>query len=98
METRTMSSEEDLLRKVSALLAKAEGTDNEHEASAFFEKAHELMVRYASDEARVRAEQVRINGRRLEEPVVEDYMFSSYAHHAQAKEDLLDMVAKAHSV
>lgn len=91
-------SEQDLLRKVSALLAKAEGTDNEHEASAFFEKAHEMMVTYAIDEARVRAEQRKIAGARIEEPIVEDFMFSSYAHHAQAKATLLAMIAKSQSV
>lgn len=92
-----MTDEADLLRKIQGLLAKAEGTDNEHEASAFFDKAHELMVKYAIDEARVRAEAKRLGTYRTE-PLVEDFMFSSYGHHAQAKESLLDMVAKSHSV
>lgn len=90
--------EQDLLRKVGGLLAKAEGTDNEHEANAFFEKAHELMVRYAIDEARVRESQRKVLGRQIEEPVLEEYMLSSYAHHATAKLDLLVAVAKHHSV
>lgn len=93
-----MADEQDLLRKIGLLLKKAEGTDNEHEASAFFEKAHELMVRYAIDEARVRAEHQRTHGRPADEPVVEDYMFSSYAHHAKAKEVLLSVAAGAQSV
>lgn len=91
-------SEADLMRKISGLLAKAEGTDNENEAKAFFEKAYELMAKHAVDEARIRAERKRIQGNRIEEPVVEDYMFSSYAHHAGAKGALFEMVAKAHSV
>ena len=32
--------------KIAALLRKAECTDNEHEASAFFAKAEELMIKY----------------------------------------------------
>jgi hypothetical protein len=90
--------EADLLRKVSALLAKAEGTDNENEAAAFFEGAHTLMVRYAIDEARVRRAQQEAKGRPVEEPVLEDYMFSTYAHHAQAKQELLIVVLNARSV
>lgn len=46
-----MSQSEDLLRKVRALLQKAERTDNEHEADAFYEAAQRLMVKYALDEA-----------------------------------------------
>lgn len=90
--------EQDLMRKVQALLAKAEGTDNEHEADAFFAKANDLMVRYAIDEERVRAEMRRTRNGVIEEPVVEDYMFSSYAHHATAKQQLFQTVAKTQSV
>lgn len=89
--------EQDLLRKISGLLAKAEGTDNEFEATAFFEKAQEMMVEYAIDEARVRAAQ-RAGNRPVESPVKEDFMFSSYDHHAVAKTDLLGYIARAHSV
>lgn len=89
--------EQDLLRKISGLLAKAEGTDNEHEANAFFEKAFDLMTRHAIDEARVREAQ-KVGNRPVEEPVRENYMFSSYAHHAEAKKDLLFSVAKHLSV
>jgi len=46
----------DLENKISALLRKAERTDNEHEAAAFFAKAEELMIKHGlehltSDEA-----------------------------------------------
>lgn len=92
------SREADLLRRISGLLKKAEGTDNEHEAKAFFEKAHELMVRHAIDEARVRAEQRRAAGAPVTVPVVLDYMYSSYAHHATAKQDLLAAICSSHWV
>lgn len=46
----------DYLLRIRALLTKAEGTDNEHEAAAFLAKAHELMVRHSIDEAKVRAD------------------------------------------
>lgn len=93
-----MTDDADLMRKIQGLLRKAEGTDNEHEASAFFEKAHELMVKYAIDEARLRAEAKRTGTYRGADVVMENYMFSSYGHHAQAKESLLSMVADSHSV
>jgi hypothetical protein len=89
--------EQDLLRKVQALLKKAEGTDNANEAETFFAKANELMVKYAIDEETVRAE-MRRAGKGVEEPVVENFMFSSYAHHAKAKEALFVAVAKSQAV
>lgn len=90
--------EPEILRKVGLLLKKAEGTDNPNEAETFYAKAHELMVRYAIDEQRARLLAQKDSNRPIEEPVVEKYMFSSYAHHANAKEVLLSMVARAHSV
>lgn len=89
--------DQELTRKIGLLLAKAEGTDNEAEASAFFGKAYELMTRYAIDEARVRAV-ARASARSVEEPVVEEYMYSSYAHHAKAKQELFDQVCKSQGV
>jgi hypothetical protein len=86
------------MRKISGLLAKAEGTDNEHESKVFFEKAYELMTKHAVDEARLRQARKSAANGRIEEPVVEDYMFASYAHHAEAKAVLFEMVCKAHSV
>lgn len=41
---------EDVIRKIQALLAKAESTTHEEEADAFFAKAQELMVKHAIDE------------------------------------------------
>ena len=45
-----MTKTEKTLDKVSALLAKAESTDSEHEASALREKAYELMARYGIEQ------------------------------------------------
>ena len=39
-----------IIDKISKLLTKAEGTDNEAEAQTFFEKAHDLMREYAIEE------------------------------------------------
>ena len=44
----------DTARKIGALLAKAERTDNPHEAEAFTRKAEALMVKYRIDEAMAR--------------------------------------------
>lgn len=46
---------EDMIRKITALLAKAESTQYEAEADAFIAKAQELMMRHAVDEAMLRA-------------------------------------------
>lgn len=42
---------QDITEKVALLLAKAEGTDNPHEAEAYTRKAEELMLKHGIDEA-----------------------------------------------
>lgn len=81
----------DMLAKVRALLAKAEGTSFPAEAEAFTAKAQELMSRYAIDEAMIaasadlgRADPSMSVGRvHLDEPYV------------QQKADLLHLIAQA---
>ena len=56
---------------VGKLLAQAEGTDNEHEAAAFVERAQQLATEHAVDLERARARQ-RDRHRRPEEPLEQD--------------------------
>src|SRR6266576_632804 len=46
----TTTEQDKLYNKIRGLLRKAEGTDNEHEASSFYDKAQQLIMRYAIDE------------------------------------------------
>ncbi len=46
-----------LVDRVGKLLAQAEGTDNEHEAAAFVERAQQLATAYAVDLERARQRQ-----------------------------------------
>lgn len=46
-----MSEDESRLAKIRALLAKAEGTDNQHEAEAFTAKAAELISKWGLEDA-----------------------------------------------
>ena len=61
-----------LVDRVGKLLAQAEGTDNEHEAAAFVERAQQLATTYAVDLERARARQRDRQGRRTEEPLEQD--------------------------
>ena len=56
---------------VGKLLAQAEGTDNEHEAAAYVERAQQLATVHAVDLERARARQ-RDRHRRPEEPLDQD--------------------------
>lgn len=91
-------TENDIIRKISGLLAKAEGTDNEHEAAAFFEKAQELMIKHAIEEAQVRADKIARDGRKVENPIQVDFMYATNDAHAKGKIALVQAVAKAHHV
>jgi hypothetical protein len=49
----TTTEQDALYNKIRGLLRKAEGTDNEHESEAFYNKAQELIMRYAIDEEKM---------------------------------------------
>lgn len=67
-----MTADDRLVDRVGKLLAQAEGTDNEHEAAAFVERAQQLATAYAVDLERARARQRDRHGRREEEPLAQD--------------------------
>lgn len=85
-----------VIERVQALLAKAERTDNEHEADAFYAKAQELMLRHALDEAAVRA----AGGREAAgtEPVVDRFVFSTDDRFRPGKLTLLMGIARTNRV
>lgn len=61
-----------LVDKVGKLLAQAEGTDNEHEAAAFVERAQQLATVHAVDLERARLRQRERQGRQGDEPLQQD--------------------------
>lgn len=91
-----MANEQDTVRKIQGLLAKAQATDIKAEADAFFAKAEELMLRYAIDEARVRQ---FVNDRDKEsKPIMEVYAYSTTDNNAVGKMRLMHAVADGHRV
>jgi hypothetical protein len=92
----TPTAEQDMVRKVQGLLAKAERTDIKAEADAFFAKAEELMLRYAIDEARL----AEFRGVKAAEskPVMETYTYSTTDNNAVGKMDLIHAAARGHRV
>lgn len=58
--------------RIGKLLAQAEGTDNEHEASAFVERAQRLATEHAVDLERARARQRDAQGRRPVQTLEQD--------------------------
>ncbi|HWG94997.1 MAG TPA: DUF2786 domain-containing protein, partial [Mycobacteriales bacterium] len=67
-----MSDGDRLVDKVGKLLAQAEGTDNEHEAAAFVERAQALATAHAVDLELARARQRDRHRRGTEEPLVQE--------------------------
>ncbi len=61
-----------LVDRIGKLLAQAEGTDNEHEAAAFVERAQQLATTYAVDLELARARQQQRARRGADEPLVQE--------------------------
>jgi hypothetical protein len=61
-----------LVDRVGKLLAQAEGTDNEHEAAAFVERAQQLATAYAVDLELARRRQQERQSRGTQEPLVQE--------------------------
>ena len=72
VQTGGPDGDERLADKVGKLLAQAEGTDNEHEAAAFVERAQQLATAHAVDLERARQRQRSRQARGTEEPMVQE--------------------------
>ena len=68
----TLEGGDRLVDKVGKLLAQAEGTDNEHEAAAFVERAQALATAHAVDLELARARQRDKHRRQSGEPLVQE--------------------------
>ena len=67
-----MTESDRLVDRVGKLLAQAEGTDNEHEAAAFVERAQQLATEHAVDLELARARQLERQPRGTSEPLVQE--------------------------
>ena len=72
MTTAADDTGDRLVDKVGKLLAQAEGTDNEHEAAAFVERAQALATAHAVDLELARARQRERHRRSTHEPLVQE--------------------------
>lgn len=54
-------------KRIAALMAKADSTNSEHEAHAFYAKAEQLMLQHAIDRSRI--EGLNLNGANVSDPV-----------------------------
>lgn len=65
---------DDIVRKIAGLMAKANGTENEHEAAAFAAKAQEMLARHNLSEMDVLKQSAEARGEVISETnAVEDY-------------------------
>jgi hypothetical protein len=87
-----MTEQERILDKVRKLLAKAEGTNNQHEAEAFTAKAQELITEWAITDAMVAANRGAHSAKATTATIVIDY-----SPYQGPKEAMLDVVARANN-
>jgi hypothetical protein len=87
---------EDVTRKVQALMAKAEGTDNQHESAAFYAKAQELMLRYSLDAATLREARAKRGDKAS--PILVDFEYAPSEMAVAGKRILLAGLARANRV
>lgn len=90
-----MPNLEDVQNKIAALLAKAAGTDNEHEAQIYEAKAMDLMAKYGVEEAAARAAAVARHERVSDREAI-SYVVRSYTgKYHDAQQMLLVHIAAA---
>ena len=83
-----MTTHEDIIRKIQGLLAKAEGTDNEHEAAAFMGKAQDLMRQHAVDQALL----AKADPNRRTKPITKTIDFGKNVTGIKAKRALIGFI------
>lgn len=83
------STNEKWVRRINALLAQAEGTDNEAEAATFMAKAQELMTKFAIEEA----ELAKADPTRKTRPTTVTVDFGKFGAGIKAKRILLNEIA-----
>lgn len=86
-----------ILERIQKLIAQAEGTNHEAEAQTFFDKAEELMLKYAIDEATLEAARVR-NGGVAILPIKDTFVYSANEANKPGKVRLIGDIARAHDV
>lgn len=86
-------TEEDALRVVQGLLAKAERTDNDAEAETFFAKAQALMAKYAIDEAALRVSRGE-SAVDTSSIVFERWQYASNDYNAKGRQAILGAAAR----
>lgn len=90
------SRTDDLVRKVTGLLDKAESTTNAHEADAFLNKALELMAKASIDEAMIAAHRDAANA--PDDPMVEHKVSVGKGPYCMARLDLICNIARSFNV
>jgi hypothetical protein len=90
-------SEDRLVDRVGKLLAQAEGTDNEHEAAAFVERAQQLATAHAVDLELARARQRERQRRGTQEPLVQERLEVGQRGRRGNRHRVLLYVAVAHA-